>query len=133
LYGRLGGGILARIDDMLFIRGNNVYPSAVEAVIRRFPEVAEFRVRAGRSGELSGLRVEIEPAPAAPRSCPAGAPAEGAEALRRRVAVALEGTFLFRSEVVLVPEGSLPRFELKGRRFLREDPPGGPGSSTGEP
>lgn len=113
---------------MLFIRGNNVYPSAVEAIIRRFPEVAEFRVRAERSGELAGLHVEIEPA--------AGSAAPGgAEALRRQVAGALEGTFLFRSEVVLVPRGSLPRFELKGRRFVREEPrpPRGAQGKTGSP
>jgi phenylacetate-CoA ligase len=124
LYGRLRGGILARIDDMLFIRGNNVYPSAVEAVIRRFPEVAEFRVRAERSGELAGLHVEIEPVADA-------AAAGGAETLRRQVASALEGTFFFRSKVVLVSRGSLPRFELKGRRFVREEPRRGESSSPG--
>jgi phenylacetate-CoA ligase len=127
LYGRLQGGILARIDDMLIIRGNNVYPSAVEAVIRRFPEVAEFRIRAERSGELAGLRVEVEPAGG-------GGPPESADALRKRVATALAETFFFRSEVTVVPRGTLPRFELKGRRFVKDGPsPAAPRGAPGKP
>src|SRR6201999_724284 len=42
-FARLEGGILGRIDEMFIVRGNNVFPTAVEAVIRRFNEVAEFR------------------------------------------------------------------------------------------
>jgi phenylacetate-CoA ligase len=109
---RLRGGILARMDEMIFVRGNNVYPSAVEAIIRRFPEIEEFRVRAVRAAEMTELVIEIEPA------APGGGPA--AEALGRRVAAALETTLLFRSGVRVVPPGSLPRFELKGRRFIKE-------------
>jgi phenylacetate-CoA ligase len=100
---------------MLIIRGNNLYPTAVEAIIRQFREVAEFRVVARQSGELTALEVEIEPDPqAAP-------PGKARDALRERVAAALEKTLLFRVEVREVPPGSLPRFELKGRRFIRRE------------
>ena len=69
-------------------------------------------MRAVRAAELTELVIEIEPA------APGGGPA--AEALGRRVAAALETALLFRSGVRVVPPGSLPRFELKGRRFIKE-------------
>ncbi len=62
-YCRMEGGILARLDDMVIIRGNNIYPSALEEVLRGFPAVVEYRVRVSKSGELTNLVVEIEPAP----------------------------------------------------------------------
>ncbi|MBI4606741.1 MAG: phenylacetate--CoA ligase family protein [Planctomycetes bacterium] len=113
-YARLEGGILGRTDDMVFIRGNNLYPSAVEAIIRRFPEVAEFRSRVRRRGEMTTLEVEVEPARGA------AGPLEGPGGLRERIERELERTLLFRPEVRLVPGGSLPRFELKAKRFFNE-------------
>ena len=53
---RLAGGVLGRTDDMIHLRGNNVYPAALEAVIRRFPEVAEYRVTIDRSESLAAVR-----------------------------------------------------------------------------
>jgi phenylacetate-CoA ligase len=47
---------------MLIIRGVNVYPSAIEHVLRGFPEIAEFRLTAYREGQLDELRIEIEDA-----------------------------------------------------------------------
>ena len=51
---RLAGGILGRTDDMIAIRGNNVYPSALENVLRKFAEVAEYRVTIDRSSRPGG-------------------------------------------------------------------------------
>jgi phenylacetate-CoA ligase len=102
------GGVLGRADDMIHVRGNNLYPSAVEAVVRRFPEVAEFRLVVDDSGPLADLRIEVEPLPAADghRLC---------EAIGR----AVRDELLFRTAVVPVPAGSLPRFEMKARRLVR--------------
>ena len=113
-WGRLVGGILGRLDEMVFIRGNNVYPGAIEAIIRKFSEVVEFRILVRHSAGTTALEVEIEPAPAAagPRKVPA------TTALRKRVASALEEAFLFRVVVKEVAPGSLPRFELKAKRFI---------------
>ena len=58
---RLDGGILGRTDDMIAVRGNNFYPGALEGVIRRFAEVAEYRVEVDTTAPLAELRVEIEP------------------------------------------------------------------------
>ena len=108
LYLRLDGGILGRRDEMIHLRGNNVYPSALEALLRRFPEVAEYRVEVDTSAALPALRVEVEPA---------GAPGDLAE----RVDRAIRDEFLFRAEVRAVPAGTLPRFEMKARRVSRKD------------
>lgn len=104
---RLVGGVRGRTDDMIHVRGNNLYPSAIEAVVRRFPDVTEFRLIVERVGELTDLRVEIE-------SC------EAASGLRlaENVARAIRDELLFRVPVTSVPSGTLPRFEMKARRIL---------------
>ena len=104
----LDGGVIGRADDMIHVRGNNLYPSAIEAVVRRFPEVAEFRIVVDQSGPLADLRIEVEPADVAagPRVC---------EAVGR----AVRDDLLFRTAVVAVPPGTLPRFEMKARRLVR--------------
>jgi len=104
----IAGGILSRADDMIHIRGNNLYPSALEAVIRRFREVAEFRIVVDDSETLSDLTIEIEPADAT-----------GGAKLADSVARAIRDALLFRVDVVAVAPGSLPRFELKSRRVVR--------------
>lgn len=103
---RLAGGILGRSDDMIHLRGNNLYPSALEAVIRRFPEVAEYRVEVDQSAPLAVLRVEVEAA------------GEDANGLAERVGRAIRDEFLFRAEVKAVPPGTLPRFEMKAHRVV---------------
>ena len=105
---RLDGGILGRTDDMIHLRGNNVYPTALEGLIRRFREVAEYRVRVEQSSSLTALRIEIEPANGT----------AGAE-LAEQVAAAIREELLFRAEVTAVPPGSLPRFEMKASRVVR--------------
>ena len=55
---RLDGGILVRTDDMIAVRGNHVYPSALENVIRRFSAVVEYRVTVDRSTALPEMRVK---------------------------------------------------------------------------
>jgi len=107
----LCGGILGRTDDMIHVRGNNLYPAAIEAVVRRFPEVAEFRIVVDRSGPLADLCVEVEPGDG---SKPAG--------IADAVARAIRDELLFRVPVAAVAPGSLPRYEMKARRVVeRQD------------
>ena len=103
----LHGGILGRTDDMIHVRGNNLYPAAIEAVVRRFPEVAEFRIVVDRSGSLADLCVEVEPVDG-------GRPAGLADAVAR----AIRDELLFRVPVAAVEPGSLPRYEMKARRVV---------------
>jgi len=105
---RLAGGILGRLDDMLIVRGVNVFPSAVEEIVRRFPSVEEFQIEVFREEELDEIRVLLD--------CPNGvAPHAVQEALRRGLGI--------RVEVAAVTPGSLPRFELKARRVVRRAAP----------
>jgi phenylacetate-CoA ligase len=107
-FARLEGGILGRLDDMFTVRGNNVFPAALEGVIRRFAEVAEFRVEISNGAGLTEVRVEVEPV----------ASADGA-ALSKRVAHAIQDTLNFRAQVQAVACGALPRYEMKAKRFLK--------------
>jgi phenylacetate-CoA ligase len=118
-YARLAGGILGRIDDMIIVRGNNVFPSALEAVVRRFTEVAEFRVTVYNSGAMSQIGLEIEPLAEVTR--------ERLTEVIRHIGQGLQEAFHLRAEVNAVAPGSLPRFEMKARRFVRVDgdPPAG--------
>ena len=102
---RLAGGVLGRADDMIHLRGNNLHPAALEAVLRRVDGVAEYRVEVDRSSALAVLRVEVEPVPNA-----AGDVAE-------RVDRAIRDALLFRAEVRAVAPGTLPRYEMKARRI----------------
>ena len=103
----LTGGILGRTDDMIHVRGNNLYPAAIEAVVRGFPDVAEFRILVDRSGALADLSLEIEPVD--------GARTAG---LADAVARAIRDDLLLRVPVAAVPCGSLPRYDMKARRVV---------------
>jgi phenylacetate-CoA ligase len=106
---RLQGGVLGRTDDMIHIRGNNLYPSALEAIIHRFPEVVEYRVEIDESETLAALRIELEPA--------SDSLATG---LADRVAQSIREELLFRADVRAVAPGSLPRYEMKAHRFHKK-------------
>jgi phenylacetate-CoA ligase len=109
-YLRLAGGVLGRGDDMICVRGNNLYPSALEALIRRFPEVVEYRVEVDASSPLPVLRVVIEPSTV-----------ELGPGLVERVDRAIRDEFLFRAEVTAATPGTLPRYEFKANRVSRKD------------
>jgi phenylacetate-CoA ligase len=106
---RLEGGILGRVDDMFIVRGNNVFPSAIESIIRQYPEVAEFRVEAYDDGALTHLTIDLE-------LC---AGADDSPEIKERVVRQVQDRLSFRALVRTVPPGSLPRFEMKARRFVR--------------
>ena len=106
---RAVGGILSRADDMVCVRGVNVYPTAVEAVVRRFAEVVEYRSTISTTDALSNLAIEIELDPAA-----------GSSGVAARVAQALRESMGLTVPVRVVATNTLPRFEMKARRFVVE-------------
>lgn len=105
----LDGGIIGRSDDMLTIRGMNVFPSSIEAIVREFDTVAEFRIRVTTKQAMDHLIVEVEPCPSTDGPGLAGL-----------VARRLHDRLHFKAEVVAVDCDSLPRFELKAKRVIRE-------------
>jgi phenylacetate-CoA ligase len=109
-WARLQGGILGRADDMVNIRGVNVYPVGIESVVRRLPEVVEFRSVVSRQGSMRSLRLEIEVAPEF----------EDSNAVASRVAYHLREALGLSVNVLVVESGTLPRFEMKANRFLVE-------------
>jgi phenylacetate-CoA ligase len=102
----LEGGILGRIDDMVVIRGVNVYSTAFEDLLRNFPEVAEYQIEVDKTKPLVELRLQVEPADAS-----AGAN------LANEVQEAIQNTFHLRVPVTIVTSGALPRYEMKAKRW----------------
>ncbi len=107
----LAGGILGRIDDMLTIRGNNIYPAALEDIIRQVDGVAEFRIELHTVKAMQHIRLEIEPN--------AGLGASDVTSLVAQIGDTIKTRWHFQAEVVAVAPGSLPRFDMKARRFVR--------------
>jgi phenylacetate-CoA ligase len=107
----LEGGILARCDDMLVIRGVNIYPTAIENVVRRFPQIIEFMVEQQRIDNMEELEVliEIDPNEANPQS------------ILKGLEDKLRDTFSLRIPVKVADENSLPRHEFKAKRWLRKE------------
>ena len=118
-FARLAGGVVARADDMVNVRGVNVYPAAVEAVLRGIDEVVEYRCTVRAAGALRAMTVEVEVAPGAER---AAAAVLAADRLRDALGLTVP--------VTPVSAGVLPRFEMKARRFVVDDMPSSTGRST---
>jgi phenylacetate-CoA ligase len=105
------GGVLGRADDMRVIRGTNVYPAAVEDVVRKYVELREFQVKITRVKSIDEITVDIE--------ANAGvAPATVQAVVRRLVADLADAHEGLRFNVEVVPEGTLPVFELKAKRLV---------------
>ncbi len=100
----LEGGIVGRADDMMIVRGMNVYPTAIEQILHSFPEVVEYRLTARKHGAMDELIVEVEDHLQQPA----------------RIAQELQLRLGLKFEVRCVPALSLPRFEGKGQRFIDE-------------
>jgi phenylacetate-CoA ligase len=104
---RLEGGVIGRVDDALIVRGVNVFPSAIENLVRRFPQVGEFAVDVYRRGELDEIDIRVEVVDGE----------EGGKETARQVAKEIQNGIGLRASVTPVPFGTLPRFDLKARRF----------------
>jgi phenylacetate-CoA ligase len=104
-YRKLDGGVIGRVDDVLVVRGINVYPSAVENILRRFPEVVEFAVDIYRRHELDDMEIRTE----------VGKNAESG--LADAISAAIRDALGLRVTIEVVPSGILPRFDMKARRF----------------
>ncbi|MCA9261090.1 MAG: phenylacetate--CoA ligase family protein, partial [Planctomycetales bacterium] len=100
----LRGGVLGRADDMMVVRGVNIFPSSIDEIVRSFPEVVEYRMTVRKRGEMDDVSVEVEDR------------LHDAE----RIAEELHMRLGLRVEVQCVPPMSLPRFEGKAKRFIDE-------------
>ena len=120
---KIVGGIRGRVDDMVTIRGVNVYPSQVEDIVRRHPTVVEFVIecRTDRHMDEATVVVELTDGSASDDVC-------------RSITEQLRTTLGVRIECRAVPTGTLPRPELKAKRLIRVSSPfpaGGGGAASG--
>lgn len=99
----LEGGVLGRVDDMVIVRGVNLYPSAVDAAIRGVSGIREYQVEIDRRPTLPEVKVRFE--------------AAGEHDPATELARHLRATFQMRIDVEKVPAGTLPVFEMKARRW----------------
>jgi len=107
----LVGGIIGRTDDMVPIRGVNVSPSVVENVMHSVPGVAEYRAEISEERGMLAMTIKVEPSP----DC--GNPEHLVSALKKE----FHHTFSLRVPIEIVETGSLPRFEMKHKRWVRLD------------
>ena len=105
-FPRFEGGVLGRVDDMVVVRGINVFPSAIENLIRRSDEVEEFRITVSTVKQMGHLSIELDLKKYAD---PENAKNDVYQQIRNELSLS--------SEIKVVPHGSLPRFEMKARRF----------------
>ncbi|MEJ6561455.1 MAG: phenylacetate--CoA ligase family protein [Akkermansiaceae bacterium] len=101
----LKGGIIGRADDMVVVRGVNLYPGAMEEVVRSVPGISEYEVLIEEVNAMSEVRLRIE--------------GEGAEELAQR----LQEVFSLRISVEQVAEGTLERYEMKSKRWKAVNDP----------
>jgi len=107
---RIVDGIQGRVDEMIWFKGINIFPSSVEAVVRGFAELSnEFEIVLDQHGEFQSLTVRVEAV--------SGLPADGYEEFRKRLAEKLLEAFEgVHAKVEILKEGTLPKTEYKGRR-----------------
>ena len=106
--------ITGRSDDMLVIRGINVFPSQIEHVLLKIPEVGnQFMVYIDRINHLDEMTVDVE----INRNYFSGELADLAK-LQKKVVKELHDVLELRTTVKLVEPGSLPRFEGKAKRVI---------------
>lgn len=104
------GGIIGRVDDMKLVRGTNVYPGAVEAIVRGFDGIDEFQIRIERQDDRDEISLLVDTAESMSEATWVGLSAR----LSAELADAHEG---LRFLVERTPTGALPRFELKAKRL----------------
>ena len=96
------GGIIGRADDMVVVRGVNLYPGAVEEVVRSVPSIVEYEVMIEEQNAMAEIRLRAEGA--------------GTEILAQR----LQEVFSLRIPVEEVPPGTLPRYDMKSQRWKKK-------------
>lgn len=113
-YPSLPRGIYGRIDDMFQVRGENVYPSEIHAVLNQLNGYGgEHRIVITRERAMDALLIQIEPT----REL-AAAGAAAVDDLRQRAAAALQRTLGLQVTLGVVDPGSFPRTDFKARRVV---------------
>jgi len=103
----LSGGIIGRVDDMVTVRGVNIYPGAIDNLVWSIDEVEEYRTIVTTRGKMGEMNIEIE------------VRADADQDLAKSILAQLVTDKLgLRPNIKIVAHDVLPRFEMKGKRFF---------------
>jgi phenylacetate-CoA ligase len=103
---RLESGVVGRTDDMIVVRGVNIFPSSIDSIVRTFTTVTEYRLTVSKRGAMDELLLEYESSENNGRSV--------SEELAEKLSIQLN----LRFEVKRVEKGELPSSEGKARRMF---------------
>jgi phenylacetate-coenzyme A ligase PaaK-like adenylate-forming protein len=110
-YPFLPKGIYGRIDDMFVIRGENIYPSAIDDVVMADPDYGgEHRIVITRASAMDTLAVQVEHRP--------GLASADHDGWTRRLSARLRAVLGVGADVVAVPPNTFDRTEFKARRVI---------------
>lgn len=113
---RMDGGILGRVDDMLIVRGVNVFPSAIENIVRRFPQIDEFQIEVYKERQMDEVNLIVEISEEKWSE-------EDIKVTVEKLREQLRADLQIRVACHLVPANTLPRFEMKAKRLVRVEKP----------
>jgi len=107
-FARIRGGVLGRSDDMMIVRGVNIYPGAIDDLMRGLPGVVEYEVHVCRIEGMDDLLIRLETDEASPF-----------QQVARAVSDCFRAQYNVRVNLEQASPGSLPRYEFKARRYRR--------------
>ncbi len=103
--------ITGRTDDMMIIRGVNVFPSQIEEILLQNPQMApHYQIELSRVNNLDNIRVNVEAKP--------GTPEEDYAQIPARVGAAIKDYIGISAEIIVLPEGEVPRSLGKAQRIV---------------
>jgi len=106
---KLEGGILGRYDNMLFVHGVNIYPAAIEEIIRKHPEIEEYRIEFKSRRSMTDMKITIE------CDTDTAKPEKVAKALQ----MDMRTSFNLRVPINIAGHNELPRFDDNAKRWIR--------------
>ena len=101
------GGILSRADEMIFLKGNNIYPSALQHMLHSIEGIIDFRITFYKQEGNPHLVFEVETLPT------------DSDSIKNMLEKMIQTAFLFKPLIKIVPKGTLPRLEMKSKRFIQ--------------
>ncbi|MEW6210770.1 MAG: phenylacetate--CoA ligase family protein, partial [Acidobacteriota bacterium] len=107
-FARIDGGVLGRADDMMIVRGVNLYPAAIDDVVRGIAGVAEYEVHIRRVAGMDDLLIKVETTEEA-----------SFDEVERAVSMEFRNRFNIRVSTEQAEE--LPRYEFKAKRYKRQN------------
>src|SRR5699024_7570888 len=106
LYKFLPGGIIGRADDMVVIRGINIYPSSIEAIVREFSEISEFQINFYTKSDMDQIKVQYE------------VDTNDEATVNKALTTRLRERIGLRIDTETVKPNTLPRFSMKAKRVV---------------